>query len=210
MIRRYFATLALAGLMGLAMPAFGQDGTAPAEATTAVPSGPVSIAICNPARIFQDMQETQDLRQSMEAEGKAFMEKKSEYENKLRELQSSRDQLKSDSPQYVQRNQELLKVATEFEVWGKVTQADVQRNQKIRMKALFEKIQEAVAKVAEQKQIDLVISEQKPEVPDNIDQVNVDQLRAILNGRNVLYHTPRVDISNDVIAVLDSDYRAGN
>jgi Skp family chaperone for outer membrane proteins len=155
------------------------------------------------------MQETQDLRQSMEAEGKSFLDKKNEWESKLRELQSSRDQLKPDSPQYAQRNQELLKVATEYEVWGKLTQADVQRNQKMRMKTLFDKIQAAVGEVAEQKGIDMVISEQKPEIPENLDSINVEQLRAILNGRNILYHTPRVDISNDVIALLDSRYRAG-
>lgn len=207
MIRRYFATLAMASLLGVAAPSLAQD--TPAAPPAVSDGSPISIAICNPARIFQDMQETQDLRQTMEAEGKQFEEKKREFQTKLQELQASREQLKPDSPQYAQRNQELLKVATEFEVWGKITQADVQRSQKLRMKALFEKIQDAVSKVAEQKQIDLVISEQKPEVPENIDQVNVDQLRAILNGRNVLYHTPRVDISNDVIAVLDSDYRAG-
>jgi hypothetical protein len=55
----------------------------------------------------------------------------------------------------------------------------------------------------------MVISEQKPEIPENLDSINVEQLRAILNGRNILYHTPRVDISNDVIALLDSRYRAG-
>jgi len=209
MIRRHFAVMALAGVLSLTGISFGQDAPATPAAPAVSADAPAKIAICNPARIFQDMQETQDLRQSMEAEGKSFMEKKTEWETKLRELQSNRDQLKNDSPQYNQRNQELLKVATEYEVWGKLTQADVQRNQKMRMKALFDKIQAAVSEVAEQKGIDLVISEQKPEVPDNIDQINVDQLRAILNGRNVLYHSARVDISNDVIALLDSRYRAG-
>lgn len=197
--------------------ALAQDtagGGAAASAAVATPAAdtsgkPVTIAICNPARIFQDMQETNDLRQSMEAEGKSFMQKDNEWKQKLRDLQSARDQLKSDSPQYAQRNQELLKTATEYEVWQKLTQADVQRNQKMRMKALFDKIQDAVSEIAEQKGFDIVLAEQKPEVPDNIDAINVDQLRAILNGRNILYHTARVDISNDVIALLDSKYRAG-
>jgi len=217
MIRRsLLASLAFAGVFSLSSISAALAQDAPAAAPTPAPAptaaaadGPITIAICNPARIFQDMQETQDLRTSMEAEGKSFMEKKTEWEGKLRELQSSRDQLKPDSPQYAQRNQELLKTATEYEVWGKLTQADVQRNQKTRMRALFDKIQAAVAEVAEQKSIDLVLSEQKPEIPENLDQINVEQLRAILNGRNILYHTARVNISNDVIALLDSRYRAG-
>ena len=74
---------------------------------------------------------------------------------------------------------------------------------------LFNKITNAVTEVATQKGIDLVIAEQRPELPDTLDQLNVEQVRALINGRNILYATATVDISNDVINAMDAKYKAG-
>jgi Skp family chaperone for outer membrane proteins len=76
------------------------------------------------------------------------------------------------------------------------------------MKALFDKIVNATSKVAQQKGIDLVFADQRPDLPDNLGNISVDQLRAILNGRNVLFANNKVDISQDVVAVLDAEYKA--
>jgi Skp family chaperone for outer membrane proteins len=76
------------------------------------------------------------------------------------------------------------------------------------MKTLFDKIQTAVAKIAEQKGLDLVLAEAHPQLPDDLDQINVDQLRAVINSRNILYSNSKVDISDEVIALLDAEYKA--
>ena len=67
----------------------------------------------------------------------------------------------------------------------------------------------AVAEVATSKGIDLVIAEQRPEFPDNLDQFNVEQVRAIINQRNILFSTATADLSNDVINAMDAKYKAG-
>ena len=41
------------------------------------------------------------------------------------------------------------------------------------------------------------------------ERLNVEQLRQLLNQRNVLYEDPKVDISSAVITNLDSKYKAG-
>jgi len=75
------------------------------------------------------------------------------------------------------------------------------------MKSLFEKIQSATSEVAKSKGITLVLAEQRPEVPENLDQVTVDQLRILITQRNVLFAGDGIDISNDIIALLDSRYK---
>jgi Skp family chaperone for outer membrane proteins len=63
-----------------------------------------------------------------------------------------------------------------------------------------------VAEIAAEKHIDLVIAEIKPEIPENLDQVNPDQLRALMTQRNVLFVASQLDITQDVIAAMDAKY----
>ena len=126
---------------------------------------------------------------------------------KLQDLEAARNLLKPDSQQFADANKQLLQAAIEFETWGKLTQNDVQRNQKQQMRQLFDKITAAAGEVAEQKGYDVVIADQRPEL-GNIDQLNVNQLRDLINQRNVLYANPSIDITNDVIAALDAQHKA--
>jgi len=77
------------------------------------------------------------------------------------------------------------------------------------MKTLFDKITNSTAEVATQRGIDLVIAEQRPEFPDSLDQLNVDQLRVLINQRNVLFNSAAADISNEIIAAMDAKYKTG-
>jgi Skp family chaperone for outer membrane proteins len=190
------AVLVLTAMMIAAAPARAQTGN-------------VKIAIANPAKIFNDIQETKDLKAKMESERKTLEATELEKRQKLKDLQTQRDTLKPDSPQYGELNKQLVQASIDFEVWGRIQQAEIQRMQKQQMKSLFDRITAGVAQVATQRQLDLVIAEQRPEFPDNLDQLNVDQLRALINQRNVLFSSPVVDISSEVIAAMDAAYKAG-
>jgi outer membrane protein len=168
------------------------------------------VAIVNAARVFNEIQETKDLRARLETERASLENEEKERRQRIRDLQSARDQLRPESPQYEERNRELQQALVDFEVWGRIMQNSLQRQQKLQMKNLFDKITVATEEVAKAKQIDLVIAEVHPELPENLDQINVDQLRALINSRNVIFNAPQVDISSDIIAAMDARYRAGN
>ena len=194
----------LSAVLGLAVltcvPLFAAE---PPRAATDSPK----IAVANTAKIFSDTQELKDLKQKMEGEQKMLQNVAKERNDKIVALKSSRDALKPETPQYQEKNAELLKAAIEFETWGKINQANFQHEQKIQMKLLFEKIQVAVEKIAKQKGFDLVLTDQRPELPDDIDQTTVEQLRGMINSRTVIYANQKVDISADALAMLDSEYR---
>lgn len=171
----------------------------------------MKVATVNAAKVFNELQETKDLKAKMENERKTLEAQEVEKKTRIKDLQSARDALKVDSPQYDEKNQELIRAAIDLEVWGRMTQATVGRNQKQQMMNLFNKITATVAEVATAKGIDLVLAEQRPDnlTPEQLEQINVDQMRALINSRNVLFSTPNVDISNDVIATMDAKYKAG-
>lgn len=171
---------------------------------------PTRVAVANPAKIFNDMQELKDLRAKMESDKKLLEGIDSEKRQKLRSLEEARNALKPETPQYKEKNEELLKAAIEFETWGRLNQANFQREQKMQLKIMYQKIEDAIGEIAKQKGFDLVIVDQRAELPDELDKLNMDQLRTIINSRTVLFSDPKNDISSDVLALLDQRYRGGN
>jgi Skp family chaperone for outer membrane proteins len=195
----------LARLLPVALVAAVLLMTTPAPAQTAQ----ARIAIANPARIFTEIQQTRDLQAKFKNELDAVNTERQQRELKLNDTRAARDSLKPDSPQWAERNQELVRLAVEYEVWQRMMQAELERQQKQQMRVIFDQITEAVGRVASQRGIELVIAEVRPDLPDTLDQINVNDLRARLVSRNVLFNAPQVDISNDVIAEMDARYRAG-
>lgn len=168
------------------------------------------LAIANPAKILNDIQETKDLNQKIQNDIKTLEAESQARQEKLKGLQAARDALKTDSPQYAERNKELLQGSIELQTWGQLQDANLKREQKLQMRSLFNKITQTVAEVATQKGIDLVLAEQRPELPENIDGLDMNQLRGLILQRNVLFSTATTDITADVIAALDAKYKAGN
>lgn len=196
-------------LLAFAFPASAQQnggGNAPAS-RGAAGGGDVRIAVANPSRIFQAMRETQDLKETMKQDLVRLKGEEEEKRARIVKLQGQRNELKPDTPQWDEANDALLKAAIDLDTWGKTSKARAERNQKRQMKHLFEQIEAAVTEVAERDGFDLVVADQRPDLPQNLDEVNFDQLRGLINSRNVLYASAKADISDRVIALLDARYK---
>jgi len=196
-IRRSAVSFAIAALVAVG-----------ASSSSARAQGAPKIATASPARIFVEMQETKDLRQQLEAQTGQLQNEAKNRQQKVKDLQAARDLLKPDSPQYAEAERQFMQEAIQFDTWTKITQAQLQGQQKQQMKQLFDKIIAATSQVAQQQGYDLVLADQRPELPENLGMINVEQLRQLLNQRNVLYENEKVDISSQVITNLDSQYKA--
>jgi len=194
-IRRLFPVVLLA-VIALAAPA-----------RVAQAQENLKIAIVNTARIFSEMQETKDLKQKIENDRKTLDATDHQKQEDLAARKQARDLLKVDSPEFQARNQEYLKAAIEYRAWKELTQMEIDRSQKAQIKALFDKIESAVNELAAQRGLDLVLAEQHPEIPPALDSITVDQLRAMIAGRNILFASQKADLSADVIALLDAKYK---
>ncbi len=175
----------------------------------AAQDGP-KIATVNPAKVFNEMQETKDLKQKMESDRQAIQAEGKRRAEELEEAKKARAMLIEGSEDFNKKNQDMIKKAVELQVWQELIKADLARAQKSQMKNLFEKIEQATKEVAEAKKLDLVIVEQKIELPtdpNTMEQINVDQLRGLINQRSVLYSNGKFDITNDVLANVDAKYK---
>jgi Skp family chaperone for outer membrane proteins len=166
----------------------------------------IKIAVANPSSILMNLQETKDMQARLDQEKKTLGNIELDKRAKIKDLTSARDALKPDAPQYAEKNKELQAAQVDLEVWGRIMQADGQRSFKTQLKTLYDKVTAGIADVAAEKHIDLVLAEIKPEIPDNLEQVNPDQLRALMTQRNILFVASQLDITNEVVAAMDARY----
>lgn len=192
------ALLSLLCLGLFALPAAAQE------------AGATKVGVVNTARVFNEMAETKDLANKMAGERDAYLQKDKEKQAELAGLKGARDNLKPSSADYREAEQKYIEAGVRYKAWQETMQLDVQRRQKQQIKSLFEKIEAAVAEVAKQKGIGLVISQQKPELPetDKMESVSLEELRARINQRNVLFAIPQIDLSDEILAVLDRNFQS--
>ena len=168
------------------------------------------IGIVNPAKIFNEMQETKDLKQKMENDRQSIQAEAKRRADDLEEAKKARALFTEGTDDFNKKNQEMIRKAVELQVWQEMIKADLARQQKSQMKNLFEKIEAATKEVADTKKLDLVLVEQKidlPSDPNTMEQINVDQLRNLINQRSVMFSNGKFDITNDVLAAVDAKYK---
>jgi Skp family chaperone for outer membrane proteins len=179
----------------------------PAHAQAPQPAA-VRIAVASPGQIFNSIQETKDISQQREAANKALEAQRQQKEQHVRDLTQALQLLKPDSPGYSDKRNEAESASVDYEVWVKITQANQERDAKMQLRALWDKVTAAVAEVATQKGYDLVLADSREEIPDDIDRVTGEQLQALIHTRNVLFASAQTDITQDVIASMDAKYKA--
>ena len=99
-------------------------GLARAQSTTA------KIAVANPSKIFDEIQEKKDFVAKMKTELDAFKTEENTRAQKLKDQQTQRDMFKVDSPQFADADQKLLDMSMEFEVYVHTYQATLERRRK--------------------------------------------------------------------------------
>lgn len=166
------------------------------------------VAVANPVRVFNQIQKTIDLRKQMEAQTAALDNQRIAKQNEIRDLQARRELLNKNAPDYQALQKEIMEKTVGFQTWVQITKMELERSQKLQIQSLFEDITSAIAKVAEAKGIEIVMAEQKPEIPPDLDQVTVEQLRVLLGQRNILYSKSVADITEAVILQMDADYKS--
>ncbi len=180
--------------------------TASAVQAQVAPAGPPKIGLCNVLKIIEGTKEFKDMVDAAKKRQDDFNNQVNDKKKQATDMQTQLGFLDPNSPQYKTQNEALLKFSIETDVWAKMTEASEQRLQKANTKALFDKLDAAIAQVAKNKQLNLVLADQRQDIPSNLDTIDINTLNQLLVSRSILYHDPNLDITQDVIIVLDQAY----
>jgi Skp family chaperone for outer membrane proteins len=165
------------------------------------------VATVNPQKVFDTMQETQEKKKAQNGEVKDLQAQEDQQLNEIKDMQKQRDAtMRKGAPEYTSKTNEIMDKTIKLRVWHEVKNQELSRRHKEEVKALFDKIQAAVAEIAKERKIDLVIADYAIDIPEDLDQVQPDQLNALLRQRQVLFASKGVDITTEVIARLDAAY----
>jgi Skp family chaperone for outer membrane proteins len=196
---------------GVAAAVFAAPGGAPAAAPAApgADSRPPRIAVVDPSRIFNEMKETKALNLRMQDEMVKFKQTLKDKDAEIDRIRKARDDMKPDHPQYEELNNQLLTAQAEAKVWLETQRVTNDQRQKRQTKRMFEKVQAAVAEIANQQKIDLVIADNKHSLPEGqkLEQTDIRALEAMILQKDVLYAGERLDISGQVLALLDGRFQ---
>jgi Skp family chaperone for outer membrane proteins len=194
--RRSFVTLAL-GAIALMLPA----------RFAAAQDNP-KISTVNVGKVFNEMQETKDYKQKMESDRQAVEGEANRRKAEVEEIRKARSLFNEGTEDYNKKNRELIQKTLEFQTWNQLYQLELARTQKLQLRSLFEKIEAATKEVAEARKIDLVIVDQKADLPVDLEQIDIKALLNIFGQRNVMYNNGKFDITAEVLAKVDANYKA--
>ena len=205
--KRYWIALLTVGAIGLAAvvsrPAGGAQGT---QATQAPP---LRIAVVNPARIIKEMQETKELESRLNSEGQRLATEERDMKEKIKKLEDQRGNFRPDSVQYEEIQKQYVKAVAEWKVWGETYMAEREWRTKKLTKMLHDKVTAAIADYAGREGIDVVLSDFQPQASDKeLAAMSLKDMQVFLNQRRILFSSKQADISDAIIARLDSKYRA--
>ena len=196
---------------GVAAVVFAAPGGQPAAPAPVLAPGAPRIAVVNPSRIFNDMKETRVLNAKMTEEMSKFEDARRQKIAAIEQTKKARNDMRPDHPQYEELNNQLLALQAEAEVWVKTQAILNDQRQKRQTKAIFEKVQAAVAEVARQHQIDLVIADTKEVLPEGpeLEKADIRAVKAAIYQKDVLFASDRLDISTAVLTHLDAKFGGG-
>ncbi len=202
MNKQWMIGAALAAIVLVGITFSGQQGVVDAQATsvpTAVAVVDINAVITGSKRnaALQADQATRD--QTRKTEGQA-------KQTQLEKLKSDLDLLAPGSSAHNAKTRELLELAATAQAWNTVGQQMENSQRSREFLALYEAASAAVAQVAQDRGIDIVIV--TSELPDmaQLARAESQQIAAILQNRKVLYSKDSADITQAVLARMNADF----
>ena len=178
------------------------------SATLKAQEAVVKVGVCNPAKVFESMDERKVIEDKMKSERDKAQGEVARRKQEVEDLQRQRNELRPESAIFQEKTNQMMEKAVQFEVWARMKEAEMGRGEKEQIKALYEKIRDTCKEVATEKKLDLILAERKPELPQNMEKLTADQVRQIISANDVLYANERADITQEVILRINKKYAA--
>ena len=164
------------------------------------------VAIVNVAMASESYAKTTDLEAQFEQLRTKYRDEINAKRDRLeRGIKALREEFKPGTAEFDQRQQELAQLEWELKYYQEMEGAKLERSLAASLRQIFADIQRTVGQVAQERGCDVVLA--ADELPsDTPDTTNMARQQILL--QKVLYWSPRVDLTQEVVARLNAQYQA--
>jgi len=184
---------------------FGMALILSATAVQAEGPGSTRVAVVHVASVSEQYSRTRDLEAQFESLRARLGQDRDAQRDRIERLKRSlQEELKPGSDEFRERRKELAIREAELQVFVETEGQKIEEGLKSSLRGIFSDIQAVVSEIATERGIDVVLAADRlpPENPDT-----PTQLRQQILLQKVLFWSPRVDITDEVIARLNARHK---
>lgn len=166
-----------------------------------------NVAVVNVAMVSEKYVKTSELEAQFDVIRKKVNQERDAMKDKIeRGNRSLQEELKPGTDEFRNRRKEIALMEAELQWFMETEGQKVERGLAESLRSIYNDIQATAREIAEEKKIDVVLAADQlpPDTPDSPQQV-----RQHILLQKVLYWSPGVDLTQDVIARLNAKYKPG-
>ncbi|MGB2985619.1 MAG: OmpH family outer membrane protein [Phycisphaerae bacterium] len=164
------------------------------------------VAVVNVPAVSERYLRTSELEAQFEQRRVKFNEQRDALREKIeRTGRSLQEEFKPGTREYDERRKQLAMLETELQWFIETEARKIEEGLASSLHSIYSDIQAVVREVAEEMGIDMVLAADR--LPEEVPQTTT-QVRQQIVLQKVIYFSPRVDLTDEVITRLNARYKA--
>jgi len=183
--------------------------TAAALAMPVVAEGALKVGVVDLVKVTNTYKRTEDASADLQVEQANLKAETEPRVKALEELRLKRDGFNKGTQEWEKLNDQLLEKNLELRNWVAIARLKIERRHRDVLLNMYREIATIVERVAGKRGLDMVFTQAFLEPP----QIDVDESRGLedlkkrIIGQRVLYPTNPEDLTDEVLKILNAEYK---
>ncbi len=171
------------------------------------PTQPTAVATVNPIKVLEGLEERNAREEQLTREIKTREAQLQQVVDRIKALQADLEMMKRDAPGYLDKRAEFVQLNSQLKSSAQIQQQVLSVLRGEILRDMYVKIAAASKTIAERQGYDAVFLDDSVfQLPEEANDRDIERL---ILSRTFVYRSEAVDISDQVIALMNNDYRAG-
>lgn len=166
-------------------------------------SGSLKVGVVNVSKVFDQYQRADKFRKDIAKRKKEVEQRLNSISRELKKIEQELQDLEPQSDLWTDRATRYYKLRSESKVLRETWKQKVNKQVQEKTKAIFNEVQDVVQSFAKERNFDLILKVESPELPES-QQANINQL---INQRPVLYSRDHMDVTEEIVKRLKRNYQ---
>jgi len=172
--------------------------------------GALKVGVVDLVKVTNSYERTKDASADLQVEQANL---KAETEPKVKEIENlrlKRDGFNRGTEEWEKLNDQIIQKQLELRNWVALQRFRIERRHRDVLLDMYHSITSVVSRVAKEKGLDMVFTQAFLEPPqiDVEESVGLEDLKKRIIGQRVLYPTDATDLTEDVLKILNAEYKA--